>query len=746
MARIVSSSITIGAGTTDTTTDPAFSPFDSNSANDRPAFIYTSTIATTTFVNHGTVTATQAQGTSGYLDGFVISPSAAVSAQNLFQNASDGRFGVVSNWLPSGGDLTLGRTIGFFAPQQMIAFRNDGLFEVRAASGEAYGVNVSGSGLTAAASITNSGTITVASAYAAVGVYGATSVAFDNGGTITATGTTLAEGVHWDTQIATSFNNRGTITATTSVSSTFASVGVSFNRDLAPVSATTYSLTNSGTIQAEVAVFADFGTTALAAVRIINSGSLLGDVMLSFGNDIVDNSNRIVGDVRLGAGNDSYNGASGTIQGNVFGGAGNDTLVGGAGAETLFGDDGDDVLTGGGGADTLAGGAGSNSFRDSAAGHGGDTITDLATKDHLIFTDATLANFTFSLSGTTLTYSGGSLTLANAPIGYFVASAAAGGGVDLRLVARTVDQDFNGDGRSDILWRNTNGALGDWFGNPNGGFTINGPPLTTVANNWHISGTGDFNGDGRADILWRSDSGIVSNWLGTAAGGFTPNDTNAAATVGTSWTIAGTGDFNGDGRDDILWRNDDGTISDWLGTANGGFAGNDGNALIRVATRWHVAGTGDFNGDGKADILWRSDSGEVSNWLGNSAGGFSPNDANAFATIPLNWQIQGTGDFNGDGRDDILWRKDDGTVGNWLGTASGGFAINGSLLSPVATSWHIVGTGDYNGDGRADILWRSDGGGVSDWLGTASGDFTINDSNALTNVATSWQVQPDMFV
>ena len=39
----------------------------------------------------------------------------------------------------------------------------------------------------------------------------------------------------------------------------------------------------------------------------------------------------------------------------------------------------------------------------------------------------------------------------------------------------------------------------------------------------------------------------------------------------TSWHIAGTGDFNGDGRDDILWRNDTGAVTNWLGQANGGF-------------------------------------------------------------------------------------------------------------------------------------------------------------------------------
>ena len=54
-------------------------------------------------------------------------------------------------------------------------------------------------------------------------------------------------------------------------------------------------------------------------------------------------------------------------------------------------------------------------------------------------------------------------------------------------------------------------------------------------------------------------------------GGFTPNDANAFTSVPTSWTVVGTGDFNGDHRDDILWRSDTGQLSNWLGQANGGF-------------------------------------------------------------------------------------------------------------------------------------------------------------------------------
>src|SRR5204862_7801836 len=130
-------------------------------------------------------------------------------------------------------------------------------------------------------------------------------------------------------------------------------------------------------------------------------------------------------------------------------------------------------------------------------------------------------------------------------------------------------------------------------------------------------------------------------------------DANAFANVPTNWHIAGTGDFNGDGRDDILWRSDSGALSDWLGTASGGFVNNDANAFANVPTNWHVAGTGDFNCDNRDDLLWRSDAGQLSNWLGTASGGFVTNDANAFANVPTHLQVAGVGDYNGDGLADI---------------------------------------------------------------------------------------------
>ena len=58
--------------------------------------------------------------------------------------------------------------------------------------------------------------------------------------------------------------------------------------------------------------------------------------------------------------------------------------------------------------------------------------------------------------------------------------------------------------------------------------------------------------------------------------------------VPLSWQVAQVGDYNGDGRDDILWRNNDGRITDWLGLANGGYFDNAANGMTTVPTAWHV--------------------------------------------------------------------------------------------------------------------------------------------------------------
>src|SRR5262249_16368548 len=85
------------------------------------------------------------------------------------------------------------------------------------------------------------------------------------------------------------------------------------------------------------------------------------------------------------------------------------------------------------------------------------------------------------------------------------------GSQGVAITTATSERDLNGDGKADILWRHTSGAVFEWFLN---GTAIGGTgSLGSVAADWSIAGVGDFNGDGKADILWRHISGVFYEWL-----------------------------------------------------------------------------------------------------------------------------------------------------------------------------------------------------------------------------------------
>ncbi|MCC6888619.1 MAG: FG-GAP repeat protein, partial [Hyphomicrobiales bacterium] len=264
----------------------------------------------------------------------------------------------------------------------------------------------------------------------------------------------------------------------------------------------------------------------------------------------------------------------------------------------------------------------------------------------------------------------------------------------LNTSASTATHDFNGDGKSDILWRQSNSTVAMWL--MNGASVSQASGVGGASADWQIVGQRDFNGDGKHDILWRnSSSGQVLLWLMNGA-----TVTQAAGVGGatTDWQIVGTGDFNGDGKGDILWRHSGGQVILWV--MNGATV-TQAAGVGGATTDWQVAGVGDLNGDGKADILWRHSGGAVVAWLMNGA---SVTQAGTVGGATTDWQIVGTGDFNGDGKADILWRHSSGAVAAWL---LNGVSVSQSGGVGSATSdWTIAETGDLNGDGKSDIIWR----------------------------------------
>jgi hypothetical protein len=284
--------------------------------------------------------------------------------------------------------------------------------------------------------------------------------------------------------------------------------------------------------------------------------------------------------------------------------------------------------------------------------------------------------------------------------------------------------DINGDGKSDIVWRDQNGNMALYT--MNSGSILSAGGLGGVPNTWSIVGQRDFDGDGRYDLLWHDGSGNTVIWF---MNGLQVSSTASLGNIPPAWSVAGTGDFNGDGRGDILWRDSSGNTAIWL--MNGGAVLSSG-ALGVVPLNWSVVAVGDFNADGMSDILWRDTSGNLAMWLMNGAqvlSGFG------LGSIPTAWSVMGSGDFNGDGMSDIAWRDSGGNAAVWM-MNSGAILSSGAFAAP--TAWSIVETGDFDGDGKSDLLWRDTSGNTAIWFMNGT---TVASAATVGNVPTNWIVQ-----
>jgi hypothetical protein len=297
--------------------------------------------------------------------------------------------------------------------------------------------------------------------------------------------------------------------------------------------------------------------------------------------------------------------------------------------------------------------------------------------------------------------------------------------------------DLNGDGMSDILFRNAAGVTYLWTMN---GSTVEGADATSTQNgtNWQIEGIGDFNGGGSADLLWvYDDPANASDPLNGVSYLTVQNGTAATSQSGViqqlppNWQVAGIGDFNGDGRDDVLYRYEDaGNAADplngktYVDLMNGTTveSGSGFTSQQETNSNWQVVATGNFGGPGETDILWRYDNaanaadplnGDIYFWAmnGTQVASASPISQEADSA---NWTVAGTGDFSGDGRDDILFRYDNTANASdplngmtYIDFMNGATVTSGARTQwEVGENWQVASIGDYNGDGKADILWQ----------------------------------------
>jgi hypothetical protein len=264
--------------------------------------------------------------------------------------------------------------------------------------------------------------------------------------------------------------------------------------------------------------------------------------------------------------------------------------------------------------------------------------------------------------------------------------------------------DFDGDGMSDIFWRNTlNGLTAIWFMNGVSTRSAVNLPTVPVANT--PVALGDLNGDGRSDVFWRNNStGANTVWLmnGSAV------TEQAAPSASPGWNVVASGDFNGDGRLDLFWRNQsNGQNQIWYMTG----ASATVVPQSTVASDWQVAGAGDFDGNGRFDVLWRnSNYAATVLWL-MTAGG---TQGVTIQARDNSWSLSTTGDFNRDGRYDVFWRQS-GTGANSVWLMNGTTYIE-VLFPTVGAGWNIGVVGDFDEDGTHDVAWHNTNGGNHIWL------------------------------
>ncbi|MEV4357264.1 N-acetylmuramoyl-L-alanine amidase [Nonomuraea sp. NPDC049625] len=284
--------------------------------------------------------------------------------------------------------------------------------------------------------------------------------------------------------------------------------------------------------------------------------------------------------------------------------------------------------------------------------------------------------------------------------------------------------DFDGDGKDDIVTF-THGANADVYVAKSTGTAFDG---TSVK--WHdyfaLSGevplTGDFTGDGKDDIVTFTQGANADVYVAPSTGNSFGAATKWHDFFAPSGEVPAVGDFDGDGKDDI--------VTFTRGTANDVYVALSNDHGFGAGVKWHdwfalngeFPAVGDVNGDGKDDIIVFTQGSTNDVYVATSTGtGF-----NAAVKMHDNFALAGEqpriADVNGDGKDDIVTFTNNNLGDVWVAISDGqGFGPGVKWNDWFAPNGEFPYTGDFDGDGKDDIVTFTKGSTNDVFVGLSNG-------------------------
>jgi len=254
--------------------------------------------------------------------------------------------------------------------------------------------------------------------------------------------------------------------------------------------------------------------------------------------------------------------------------------------------------------------------------------------------------------------------------------------------------DFNGDGRSDVIFQN-GAQLEIWNLNSNLVTATATPTPGTAPSGFQLVSTGDFNGDGFADFLFQKADGSLRVRLMNGANQIVELPV-ASSPTSSDWKVKACCDLNFDTISDIIFQHSDGRFEVWYMSGNLRIGVTSLSDDLTTSPGWELVGCGDFNGDLLNDVLFQSASGELAVWYldgVNKQGNTQVLSANV--TADPAWSVVAVHDADNDGEVDIIFQHPDGRIRLWTMTGitrSGSVAFGSQRLGDP--NWTIRNTGN----------------------------------------------------